>query len=237
MPIKTSLARARQRTVFKRKNMASNVLPPGPADDTSHLSSQPDSSTHTSQAPPMIPDLHTSWPPIRDELQSNTSMFQDATVKECLPFLSAIMDNVPFNQYGVPRLDRERHIRFLRKNLKRLPSPYVALDASRPWVFYWCLNGLSILGADVSDYRYDLIETARSMQNSTGGFGGGFGQLSHLACTYAIVLALSIVGGEAAYEVIDRRALWKWLCALKQPSGGFRMAVGGEVDIRQVSVI
>lgn len=70
------------------------------------------------------------------------------------------------------------------------------------------------------------------MQNDTGGFGGGNGQLSHLATTYAVVLALALVGGQDLYEVVDRRSLWKWLCTLKQPSGGFQMATGGEVDVR-----
>lgn len=99
-------------------------------------------------------------------------------------------------------------------------------------MFYWCLNGLSILGEDVVEYRSRLIETVRPMQNDGGGFAGGFGQTSHLATTYAIVLSLALVGGEDAYEVIDRRSMWKWLCSLKQPDGGFQMAVGGEEDVR-----
>ncbi|KAI1078033.1 prenyltransferase and squalene oxidase [Whalleya microplaca] len=180
----------------------------------------------------MIPDLFTTDPPIRDELVTATSILQDSTVDECLPFLAAEIQDIEYNAFGVPHLDRQRHIRFLRKNLEKLPAPFLAADASRPWIFYWCLNGLSLLGADVSCYRDDLVETARSIQNDTGGFGGGFGQLSHLATTYAVVLALAIVGGESAYEVIDRRAMWKWLSSLKQPNGAFQMTIGGEVDVR-----
>ena len=56
--------------------------------------------------------------------------------------------------------------------------------------------------------------------------------MSHLAPTYAIVLALAIVGGEEALDIIDRRAMWKWLGALKQLDGGFQVSVGGEEDIR-----
>ncbi|CAI0654935.1 unnamed protein product [Colletotrichum noveboracense] len=71
------------------------------------------------------------------------------------------------------------------------------------------------------------------MQNLPGGgFGGGHGQNSHLATTYAVVLALAIVGGEDAYEVIDRRAMWRWICSLKQRDGGIQMTLGGEVDVR-----
>ncbi|KAI1768536.1 terpenoid cyclases/Protein prenyltransferase [Hypoxylon sp. FL1150] len=246
MPIKTSLARARQRIPDKERPAAPKSSRPSPTkfqhaqaelagqDFNSPTARSP---ANESQEPNMIPlspipDLFTSFPPIRDTLATTSSTVQDDTVAECLPFLAGDVQTVPCNQHGVPRLDRQRHIKFLRKNLGKLPGRFVSLDASRPWLLYWCLNGLSLLGADVSDYREDLIETARSMQNDTGGFGGGIGHDSHLACTYAMVLALAIVGGEDAYEVIDRRALWRWLCALKRPDGGFRMAVGGEVDIR-----
>jgi protein farnesyltransferase subunit beta len=45
------------------------------------------------------------------------------------------------------------------------------------------------------------------MQNSTGGFGGGHGQISHLAGTYATVLSLAMVGGEEAFGLVDRHAM------------------------------
>lgn len=180
----------------------------------------------------VVPDLYITEPPIKDPLVTKTSKDQDDVVDKCLPFLAAQSEGLSFNQFGVAHLDRQRHIRFIRKQLGNLPAPFMAIDASRPWVFYWCLNSLSLIGADVSMYREPLVETARSMQNDTGGFGGGFGQKSHLATTYAMVLALTIVGGESAYEVIDRRAMWKWLSALKQQDGGFQMALGGEVDVR-----
>lgn len=45
------------------------------------------------------------------------------------------------------------------------------------------------------------------MQNRDGGFGGGHGQMSHCAVSYAAILSLAIVGGEAALDLVDRRAL------------------------------
>jgi hypothetical protein len=45
------------------------------------------------------------------------------------------------------------------------------------------------------------------MQNPTGGFGGGHGQISHLAGSYAAVLALALVGGDDVFALIDRRAM------------------------------
>ncbi|CAG8957238.1 hypothetical protein HYFRA_00009440 [Hymenoscyphus fraxineus] len=180
----------------------------------------------------MIPNLFTTLPPIRDFLNTGSSQIQDQTIQECLPFLAGIEEDVKTNAYGVPNLDRKRHIPFLHKTLARLPAGYVAADASRPWMFYWALNGLRTMGEDISDYRERVISTISPIQNSTGGFGGGNGQASHLAPTYAIILSLALVGGKEALEVIDRKAMWKWLGALKQKDGSFQMSVGGEVDMR-----
>lgn len=41
-------------------------------------------------------------------------------------------------------------------------------------------------------------------QCKNGGFGGGPGQLAHLAPTYAAVNALITIGSPAAYAVINR---------------------------------
>ncbi|KAF7547767.1 hypothetical protein G7Z17_g7511 [Cylindrodendrum hubeiense] len=178
-----------------------------------------------------IPSLFTSDPPIRDTLETGSSRVQDATLDECLPFLTGYQHS-ECNAHGLPHLDRGRHINFLHKQLGKLPGAFTSADPSRPWFFYWCLAGLSLLGEDVAPYRERLIETVRPMQNALGGFAGGFGQTSHLATTYATVLALALVGGDEAYDVVDRRAMWRWLCSLKQPDGGFQMALGGEEDVR-----
>lgn len=179
----------------------------------------------------MIPELFAAQPPVRDSLQTTTSKVQDETVEVCLPFLDG-SNLAKTNDHGLPHLTRHKHAAFLHKQLGRLPGAFIGADASRPWFLYWCLNALRLLGEDVSSYRESLILTAQSMQNESGGFGGGNGQLSHLATTYAVVLSLALVGGKDVYEVVDRRALWKWLCSLKQPNGGFQMATGGEVDVR-----
>ncbi|KAL2136093.1 hypothetical protein VTI74DRAFT_5499 [Chaetomium olivicolor] len=180
----------------------------------------------------MIPDLFTQLPPVRDTLVTDTSRVQDETVEACLPFLSGEHEDVEYNEHGLPGLDRERHVRFLHMNLGKLPGRFVAADPSRPWFLYWCLSALSMMGEDLSSFREPLIETARSMQNEEGGFGGGHRQDSHLATTYAVVLALALVGGEEAYEVVNRKAMWRWLCRLKQRDGGFQVCLGGEEDIR-----
>ena len=52
-----------------------------------------------------------------------------------------------------------------------------------------------------------VIQTCSPMQNAGGGFGGGYGQVSHIAATYAAVLSLTLVGGAESLELIDRRAM------------------------------
>ena len=52
-----------------------------------------------------------------------------------------------------------------------------------------------------------VIATFTAAQNHTGGFGGGHGQMSHLASTFPAVVSLALVGGEEAYKVGDRRAM------------------------------
>jgi protein farnesyltransferase subunit beta len=189
--------------------------------------------TTSAAAQSLIPDLYTSFPLIRDILTTETSQVQDETVQECLPYLTGRSGKfTTYNKDVVPHLDRTRHVRFLHKSLQNLPSPFVAADAARPWFFYWALCGLRALGEDVSSYRERLISTVRPIQNATGGFGGGHGQLSHLATTYAIVLSLAMVGGTDAMELIDRKAMWRWLGSIKQRDGGFQMFIGGEEDVR-----
>lgn len=52
-----------------------------------------------------------------------------------------------------------------------------------------------------------VVQTFMSMQNRDGGFGGGHGQMSHCAASYAAILSLALVGGREALDMIDRRAL------------------------------
>lgn len=79
---------------------------------------------------------------------------------------------------------------------------------------------------------YRVPHTFSLAQHPDGGFGGGYGQYAHLACTYAAVLSLATVGGAQSYDTINRKALWHFLGRMKQADGGFTMCQGGEEDIR-----
>ncbi|KAF2400939.1 terpenoid cyclases/Protein prenyltransferase [Trichodelitschia bisporula] len=180
---------------------------------------------------PQTPSQFTELPPIQDSLITKSSEVELATAKDCLPLLANPEGRL--NSFGLPHLNRAGHITFLRSNLEDLlPRGFTAADASRPWMLYWALSGLSMLGDDVTDLRDQVVSTLTPMQNRDGGFGGGHGQLSHLATTYASVLSLVTVGGYAALNLINRKTLWHWLGHMKQGDGGFTMCEGGEKDIR-----
>ncbi|KAI9876552.1 MAG: CAAX farnesyltransferase (FTase) subunit beta [Pleopsidium flavum] len=160
---------------------------------------------------PPVPELFTTLPPIRDFLNTDSSRQQDCTIQECLPYLSGTENPkrspFEFNAHGLPRLEREKHIAYLRGSLGQLPAGYVVADASRPWMLYWALTGLYLLGEDVSQYRNQVILTLTPMQNADGGFGGGHGQMSHCASSYAAILCLIMAGGDEALNMIDRKML------------------------------
>jgi protein farnesyltransferase subunit beta len=85
-------------------------------------------------------------------LITESSEMQDETVQECLPFLSEPGGDL--NLFGVSQLGRTKHIKYLSKMISGpLPAGLTAADASRPWMVYWALIGLYLLGEDVTQYR------------------------------------------------------------------------------------
>ena len=153
-----------------------------------------------------VPGLFTSFPPIRDTLVTDTSQSQDETAEHCLPLHAGASGSfLHLNSHGIPRLNQEKHVRFLNNTIQN--AKYIPYDALRPWVIYWSLTGLSVLGEDLAQWRRRVLDTCIPMQNPNGGFGGGHGQTSHAAPSYAVVLSLAMVGGNEALDLIDRRAL------------------------------
>ena len=104
-----------------------------------------------------IPQTFAQSPAVAHSFSTKTSIAQDETVKECLPYLKGIDDpaNDPFeyNEHGVRRLDREEHVEYLTSHISDYPAGYVGYDASRPWLMYWGLMGLYLLGKDITSYR------------------------------------------------------------------------------------
>jgi hypothetical protein len=161
-----------------------------------------------------------------------------------------------------PLLQKSQHTSFLTRFLRQpLPRMFTGLDASRPWILYWAVHSLALFNADLDEAsKGRMVETLKRCQNEDGGFGGGPGQMSHLAPSYASVCALAYAG-EEGWKAIDRfvflpflallclrrskgrtdlpstcrPGLYRFLLSLKQPDGSFIMHHSGEVDVRSVS--
>jgi len=91
--------------------------------------------------------------PIRDSLETATSEDQGETLQAVLPFLEGNPNEFPLNAHGLPQLQRKKHVAFLKQALGNYPPPFAMMEASRPWLVYWSLQGLSALGYDISEYR------------------------------------------------------------------------------------
>lgn len=140
-------------------------------------------------------------------------------------------------------LKRDLHLKYLQKGFNSgFPSAYVSLDASRPWLVYWALHSIDLLGGALPEGELldRTLDTLKSFQAAgEGGFCGGdyglTGHLAHLAPTYASILAIAILATPQSYSLIDIPSLRSFLKRLKTPDGAFRMhAVDGEVDVRAV---
>ncbi|CAO4380797.1 unnamed protein product [Caenorhabditis nigoni] len=128
---------------------------------------------------------------------------------------------------------RQRHTAYLLRYLKNCPPSYSTLDASRSWMCYWAVNALKILDAEIPKETVDSIITfLKACEHPDGGYGGGPGQLAHLAPTYATVMCLASLQTEEALKSINRETLYNFLKKSKDASGGFAMHEGGEVDMR-----
>lgn len=101
-----------------------------------------------------IPAIFTQPPAISDPLSTETTDLQNATREKCLPFLKGIhASQTDHNEHGVPALKRDLHVSYLYESLEDYPSGFVAMDASRPWMVYWALAALAMLGEDTSHVR------------------------------------------------------------------------------------
>ncbi|MCJ1288572.1 CAAX farnesyltransferase (FTase) subunit beta [Xylographa carneopallida] len=166
MPIATKpISRGRRRKVIFHHNTRQTEHASQVQDDESTLSvssqtqelGAPRAGVHDMASQPprsSVPHLFRSSPPIQDALATETSIVQEETVQECIEYLTGTHDSSQdLSDSGLPRLQRDKHIKFLQASLEILPDKFVGYDASRPWIVYWALNGLTLLGSDISQYR------------------------------------------------------------------------------------
>ncbi|WWC64057.1 uncharacterized protein I303_106664 [Kwoniella dejecticola CBS 10117] len=137
-------------------------------------------------------------------------------------------------------LRKNEHTQFLASTFFKLPGKFVSLDASRPWLIFWTVHSLDILGVALDQGTKDrVVSTILKFLAPTGGFAGGpsNSQLPHLLPTYASVCSLAITGhpgpGRGWDELRDaRQSIYNFFMDCKRDDGGFVVCKGGEVDVR-----
>ncbi|KAL2897424.1 Protein farnesyltransferase subunit beta [Bienertia sinuspersici] len=127
----------------------------------------------------------------------------------------------------------DMHSNYLTNGLQCLPPSFCVLDANRPWLCYWILHSIALLGESVDEnLEKDVVNFLNRCKDPLGGYGGGPGQMPHLATTYASINALITLGGNRALSSINRDKLYAFLQRMKDPCGSFRMHEMGEIDVR-----
>ena len=156
------------------------------------------------------------------------------------------LENIARDIYERPdrasALARDAHVEYLLGGLRTLPTAFTSLDASRAWVVYWCVHGLALLGVDLRErdeaLASDVVRFLRRCRSRRGeracfGFGGGPGQMPHIATTYAATCALVTIGTDETREAIVGADLGAFLLSLKDSrTGGVRVHEGDESDTR-----
>ncbi|OCF35551.1 protein farnesyltransferase subunit beta [Kwoniella heveanensis BCC8398] len=137
-------------------------------------------------------------------------------------------------------LRKGEHTQFLASTFFKLPGKFVSLDASRPWLVFWTVHSLDILGVALDQGTKDrVVSTVLRFLSPNGGFGGGpaNSQLPHLLPTYASVCSLAITGGPSdngGWKQLAeaRQEIYDFFMSCKRPDGGFVVCKDGEVDVR-----
>jgi protein farnesyltransferase subunit beta len=105
-----------------------------------------------------------------------TSIEQCACEKDCANFL------VPFDSYSEAQIEKFRagllinedneirllraaHVKYLTNGLGVLNAGFVSLDSSRPWICYWVLHGLYLLGKEPENLYSMIVSTLGAMQS------------------------------------------------------------------------
>mmetsp|Transcript_7141 Transcript_7141/g.9938 ORF Transcript_7141/g.9938 Transcript_7141/m.9938 type:complete len:420 (+) Transcript_7141:191-1450(+) len=197
-------------------------------------SSKPDKVLGSMEPPVNHPNPRL-FPPAKTDNNETASSDEQARIEWlCQQLLSFCPDPIQAFLY------KNEHKEYLISGLTRLPGGYSSLDASRPWILFWILHSLELLGmfkGPMSEEDAKRIYTfLDKCQAPTGGFGGGPQQTAHLAPTYAAVMSIVITGSEKAYKTINRQKMYDFLMSLKVTEGllqgGFSVTKDGEIDTR-----
>ncbi|KAI1301543.1 Geranylgeranyl transferase type-1 subunit beta [Halotydeus destructor] len=147
------------------------------------------------------------------------------------------------------KLNREKHISFLKRCLDSLPHSTGSLDTIRLTVAFFAISGLELLDAldtvlkekDKSDIIKWIYAQQITRENGPGAYGfrvaaangrdNGY-DYGHIAMTYSSLATLVVLGDDLSQ--VDRESITSRLKELQLENGSFAAVLGSENDIRFV---
>ena len=145
-------------------------------------------------------------------------------------------DEIKSNNLGQELLLKNRTFSFSLRELNDNNPIGSKTETLSPWkVFYAILPLLIIPNAPkdrLEEARMKSIDFLRKRQLKTGGFSGFPNDNVSLVTVIGAICGIMTIGKEEAYEIINRKALYDSIMALKMSDGSFRVSLGEENDIR-----
>ncbi|GMM53680.1 protein farnesyltransferase [Maudiozyma humilis] len=164
---------------------------------------------------------------IMKELETETTIDRNEVIDMCQDLLEGELSS----------FHRDSMMQYLNyASTAQFPPQMTALDASQPWMVYWIANSLATVKPSSIDdeLKRKIVNKLFTISPEKGPFGGGSGQLPHIAGTYAAINALSLCDNiDGCWDEINKPAIYDWLLSLKQPDNSFITCNPvGETDTR-----
>ena len=101
-----------------------------------------------------------------------------------------------------------------------MPGGFRGQDSGQPWFIFWLLHSLEVCNASQSfvdaDMKSRCIAYLRKCWNKNeGGFSGAPGLMTHLASTYAGIMALCNLNCKEAWDIVDVDKMYDFLLSCK----------------------
>ena len=140
---------------------------------------------------------------------------------------------------NIAKIKPQKHANFAQKGLlDKMEQYFTSLDASRTWMCFWSVHTLNIVNNGLIKNKLEILNFLKACYNTnTGGFGGGPGQMSHLAPTYSATNCIASLDIEEGFQFLKeiRASMVDFLAACYNcENGSFVMHRDGETDTRAV---
>lgn len=114
---------------------------------------------------------------------------------------------------------RDNHLKFVNRHISGLSGGYKSIDSGLPWFAYWSLNIFYIFGMNSYEMSKEIkdqfILYLKDLQHPDGGFCGYAKGNQHIISNYAAILAIVVLDCKEAYDIVDRKAMKKFLMSMK----------------------